>query len=582
MRTRCLFAAFVAASSLVHAGEEADPGYSIESFAIRIVVGEDGSLDVSEEMDVDFHEDSPAFLRIVNASDLGGGAGARTRDPGQGTRVRILSVEDFGGIARLHEVHGDPDAPAVWIGERGRPVRGRQTYRITYRIEGVVPPGGGERGLRWKLPLDVAIAGPRRASVEVELPSSARLARLSPIGVRWIPKERADSRRFRAECGGPFMPFESSGIDLAWEEPAPGGGQRSSSFSAFLSCVALLLRELAPVLLPWFLVELVFFLWRRNYAARHLLDKPIPATGAPENLGAFEIGLVRFGPRLALRPDRRLPRPLRGVGELGFQLLVGQIVGLAVKGFLVLRELGRGRFEFLAGPRYLVRAGLAEHDRFLLDRILPSGLSTRLAPGAAGFWRAVASAFARRVAESMEAHGIVARGTALVQLLRGLWSLRVFASVLVASRAAGLSVAYALFIFFPFYLAGLWLRSRFDKSRWLRPRGAVLHRAVKGYEIVLCSPLSRHEGLVLAQRAWEERLAHAIALGRHEEWAEAIAEAGWNGRVDWLVTEEGEACPLGRVLERVEAIERAFSAICFGSEATSWWGLWSKGRVRAA
>lgn len=584
MRPLFLFVTFVAYPFLALADEESALEYSIESFAARIAVREDGSLEVSEEIEVLFHEDSPAFLRIVNARDCGGG---------EGTRVEILSVEDSCGAPRPYEVRGAPDFPAVWTGEAGHPVRGRESYRISYRLADIVSRGKEGYRLDWSLPFDVSMAGPRRVSLDVELPAGERPARVESFGARSAREDRGDSNRVRVESEGPLAPCGRFGVEIFWGEPAPGGephfrvdtraaeepgaepASRGESDSprhgrrrslALPSWAATAFRELSPVLLPWLLVEVLAFLWRRTYIARHRLDRPILANEAPEGLGAFEIGLVRFGPRLALQEGWRRRSRLQRDGNLGIRLVLGQIVGLAVKGFLVLRSLGAREFEFLPGPRYLDRGELGELDRFLLDRVVPSGLSTRLEGGPPVFWRATISAFARQVMESMQARGILARGFALVQLLKGLWSCRLFASVLVAGRAASLSAGTSVLVFSVFFFAGLYLRSHFDKARWLRPRGAALHRAVAGYEQLLCRPGNRLEGLVLAQRAWEERLPHAIALGRLQEWAEAIFEAGWEGRVDWLVTEAGNDCSIERVLERVVTIERGFAALCLDAD----------------
>ena len=111
----------------------ADEGWLIERMAVRIEIAPDGSLDVLDALDVDFHglskhgvfRDIDSRFRYDEASDREYPITLRSVTSADG-RTHRATASAIGATWRLK------------IGDPNRTIAGRETYRIAYRVDGAL------------------------------------------------------------------------------------------------------------------------------------------------------------------------------------------------------------------------------------------------------------------------------------------------------------------------------------------------------------------------------------------------------------------------------------------------------------
>ncbi|HEX6062174.1 MAG TPA: DUF2207 domain-containing protein [Candidatus Limnocylindria bacterium] len=137
----------------------ADTGWTIDQFRSDITIRSDGSLAILESIDVDFgglqkhgiFRDIPTRYQYDDTHD-------------RLYRLAVQSVTDASGRAVTYQVTA-ADVTEIKIGDAGRTVSGKQTYRIRYTVAGALNsfPDHDElywnvNGDRWGVPTTVATA----------------------------------------------------------------------------------------------------------------------------------------------------------------------------------------------------------------------------------------------------------------------------------------------------------------------------------------------------------------------------------------------------------------------------------------
>ena len=145
----------------------ADEGWTVERFDAQYAVRPDGSIAVTESIDVDFgaQQHHGIFRRLVT----------RQRYDDTHDRVydvRVSSVTDAAGRAWAFSSSDEGGERVLKIGDADRTISGRQTYRIAYDLGGALNGFSDHDELFWNLsgtwPVRI-----RSASAHVQLPSGS-------------------------------------------------------------------------------------------------------------------------------------------------------------------------------------------------------------------------------------------------------------------------------------------------------------------------------------------------------------------------------------------------------------------------
>ena len=124
----------------------ADEGWTIERFDSQIVIRADGSLGITEAIDVDFGaQQKHGIFRRIPVRYRADGANERVYD------LRLRSVTDATGRSwAFQRTEEGPDV-IIKIGDPDRTISGRQTYRIAYDVFGVLNGFADHDELFWNV-----------------------------------------------------------------------------------------------------------------------------------------------------------------------------------------------------------------------------------------------------------------------------------------------------------------------------------------------------------------------------------------------------------------------------------------------
>jgi len=124
----------------------ADTGWTIQAFNADITIRGDGSLAIVEAIDVDFDGlDKHGIFRDIPTRY----SYDDTRD--RLYRLRVQRVTDATGRAVTYQVSAGSAVTEIKIGDPGRTVSGKQSYRITYTVEGALNAFADHDELYWNV-----------------------------------------------------------------------------------------------------------------------------------------------------------------------------------------------------------------------------------------------------------------------------------------------------------------------------------------------------------------------------------------------------------------------------------------------
>lgn len=121
-------------------------GWTIDNFHADIAVQHDTSLLITETIAVDFGgEQKHGIFRDIPVAYAYDAHHTRTY------QLDVLSVTDAAGAARQYTVGRSGADVRIRIGDPGRTVAGKQTYRITYRVRNAMNPFPDHDELYWNV-----------------------------------------------------------------------------------------------------------------------------------------------------------------------------------------------------------------------------------------------------------------------------------------------------------------------------------------------------------------------------------------------------------------------------------------------
>lgn len=512
-----------------------DTGWVIERFDATLLVADDGTLTVREQIDVDFGNlDKHGIYRVIPV---------RYDVPGDDAHYRVLAVE---GIAVQSTAPADllveePSARSsernvvVRIGSPDRTVSGKQSYTISYRVRGALNSFDDHEELYWNV-----------------------TGHGWPVPIRWAHAAVAGGQLTRTTCfrglAGATTLCDDSGI-LPGRHPgwftatdlAPGEGltavvgfakgtvavpppllqPRWTLARAFTgSPLAVPLAIAVSLLLAVLIARL---LWRegRDRAALGGATSSgmVAGDSPPRGVGRLPI-VAEFRPPDDLRP-----------AQLGLLLdervdpidVSATIVDLAVRGHLVIEEREVRKILWHTKTDWVLhrtpsQGELEPYERRLLDALFDSGDDVELSELKGSFSTSYRLVCGDIEQDAVRRHWYRRRPSDTRKLWAAIGVVAVLAGAAVLFAAAAFSTVALAAV--PLPLAGLVM---LVAHRWMPARTAegsrLLGRALGFREYIRKAEVERME-FAEAQRLFTAYLPYAVAFGAVDHWARTFSALG--------------------------------------------------------
>jgi hypothetical protein len=342
----------------------ADTGWRIDAFRADIIIRSNGNLNIVEAIDVDFDGlERHGIFRIIP-----------TRYRYDDSRDRLFGifvhgVTDATGRTLTYQVTKGEAATEIKIGDAGRTLSGKQSYRISYTITGALNafPDHDElywnvNGDKWDVPMSIvaaSVTGPAAAIQQVTC-FQGPTGSTEPCSPTSAPA-RAEFKATRPLPAGEQLTIVTALTPGAVAVGAPNLVERPRGIVDYFSASPVALGVAAAVLVGG--LWLVWWLWwtrgRDRGAVRGAI---VPEYEPPAKLRPAQLGV--------LVDESADPRDL-----------VATIVDLAVRGYLVITEHAKhglfGRADWTLEKK---KPGddLLPYERRLFDGLFAAGDSVLL------------------------------------------------------------------------------------------------------------------------------------------------------------------------------------------------------------
>ncbi len=533
----CIAAMWVPASAWAQFTEQ------IDRYDVRIDIGTDGSLRITETIDYDFgiserhgiYRDVPTRLEYDDTYD----------------RDYPLTVEEVtasDGASADYEVEGIAGGlTRIKIGDADETISGEHRYTIVYRVEAAM--NGFEEhdelywnaiGTEWSVPI-------LRASVQVTAPASisATACFQGPLRSNLeCAVQRTDGDRARFAHTG-LGPYDGLAIVVALPKgsvtsTAPILTERWSIQRAF--SISPVTGGLAGVMLAGSLGAVGALLWRSG-RDRRFRGSPIDQVmgnpdGSDESVPLFDADSespVEFAPPGDMRPGQMGTL----VDEQANTLDVSAtIVDLAVRGHLMIQEIPKEGW-FGKPDWTLIRLeesaeGLLTYERRLLDGLFRDGAEVTIS--------ALRNTFATRLAgveESMYVDA-VNRGWFRVRpdKVRESWRNR---GILLLLVGAALTFVLARWTHFgllgiPVIVAALVMVIGAKHMPSRTANGTAMLRRVRGFRRVIETAETHMSQWAEKEMVFTRLLPYAVVFGCTDRWARAFEALGVQPDTSWYVS----------------------------------------------
>jgi uncharacterized membrane protein YgcG len=496
----------------------------IESFDVSILLDPDGTIFVTETIDVDFGAlERHGIFRTIPVSygreETIAGIPVGTR---YALRLRVLGVEDENGAPIRFTTLPEDTNVFVRIGDPELTVTGKRTYVIAYRVQRAInyfethdELYWNATGTEWDWPI-------HRASARVQLPSEVAPETLrhqtftGAFGSRTTKAaERFGAQTYEAEATG-LLPGEGLtfvlGLPKGVLEPLPAWRERWWKAG---DNVAYFVVALLPILT----FAAMLFLYLRTGRDPGRRTPIVVEYEPPEDLSPAEVGTLL---------DERIDIPD----------IVSTVIDLAVRGYLAIREEETTRLLFLTNMDYRFEKlkpaddAMQSHEREFFSALFPSGDSVLLSRLKNRFYSSIPSIetaimrqmlskglFPRDPASVRRFYRGIAVAFALVSLFIGIFLL---SSGQVRYFLPPQPVAFVVFSAVAIIATSILVRLFARVMPAKTAKGARLARYCLGFrEFVTRVEKDRLERMSREDPTLFERvLPYAMVLGCADEWAE--------------------------------------------------------------
>lgn len=521
-----------------------DDGWVIDSFDVTVDILPDGSLEVVEEIQVDFGDlERRGIFRVIPTHYALG------QDDTQVQLPHDRTVTDFDRVIEVGDVTVTSTAPdEVELNDLGRALRlrigdedvevsGEQSYRISYTVTGALNSYQGFDELYWNATGDDWPAPISRATAIVNAPEVSDTA--CYVGTQGSPSFCADNELSADQAQFTATTLsEGQGLTVAVALPPdavevapPLLEERYSLQRALVGSPLAWPLAALTTLLGLGAVGLLAYRQGRDRVARGGVtvdgrpDQPGPGTRPQRRslLARREVP-VGFRPPEDLRPAQLgliVDERVEGVE------VSATIVDLAVRGHLTIAEVADEKDWRLDEVKDAPRDELLPYERKLLDGLFETSGSVRLGK--------LKGTFSERYAEVQQlvySDG-VARGwfprspksTRTVWLLVGVGALAITCVVgFLLMRFSEVGVAAV-----PLVLAALVLVVAHGWMPHRTPKGSRLLNDTLGFAEFIRTAEADRMAFAEEERIFERYLPYAIVFGAVDQWAAAFAGLGAAG-----------------------------------------------------
>ena len=342
----------------------------IGKFDVSILLDPDGTIFVTETIDVDFGElERHGIFRTIPVSygrtETIAGIPVGTR---YAVRLRVLGVEDGDGAPLRFTTLPEDTNVFIRIGDPDRTVTQKLTYVVTYRVQRAINHFETHDELYWNVTGTDWDWPIHQAGVRVHLPTEVAPETLrhqtftGVFGSRMTKAtERVGSKTYEAEATG-LQPGEGLtfvlGLPKGVLEPASG-------WREFWWKVGDNVAYFLVALLPLLTFAMMLFLYFRSGRDPGRRTPIVVQYEPPEDLSPAEVGTLL---------DERIDIPD----------IVSTAIDLAVRGYLAIQEVETTKLLFLTNKDYRFEKlkpaddALQSHERAFFSALFPSGDSVLL------------------------------------------------------------------------------------------------------------------------------------------------------------------------------------------------------------
>jgi hypothetical protein len=505
-----------------------DTGWTIERFHADITIRPDASIEIVEAIDVDFGglERHGIFREIPVEYTW-------NDDHDRVYRLTVVSVTDAAGQLWEYKREEHGANVRLRIGDPDRTIGGRQTYRITYRVEGALNafPDHDElywnvNGAEWPVPT-------RETSATVRLPNGGlqRATCFQGYSGSTDPcdlRVESDFAEYRATI--PFQPGQQLTIVAglakgAVAEPAPILERRPRDPSRWFETVNPLTLGGTAVLLVGGVALVVANWWTRGRDRRYtslyyLTENPEEET---RPLMQGDPIVVEFQPPEKLRP-----------AQMGLLLderadtkdVTATIVDLAVHGYLTITEIPKkglfGKTDWELKRTGKEDTSLERYERLILIGLFEDGSEVKLADLKNEFYKDLAKAQKALYADAAERKWFNGNP----QSVRNLWA-AIGAGTMVLGGALVAAFGYlfgAGMLGLPVGVAGLLILVAANAMPRRTAQGSELLRRALGFRRYITTAETDRQRFNEQANIFAEYLPYAIVFGAVDKWARAFRD----------------------------------------------------------
>ncbi len=547
LRLVAAVAAVIALAGIEPATAQTGDRERITRFESRVVVERDGAVTVADRITYDFGpNESHGIERWIPVR-------FRYDEVRRGYDriypLTVLSVSASPGTPAGYRVVEEGDVRIIRIGDPDRTIRGRHTYDVTYRLEGVLNHFDDHDelflnllGTGSEVPID---------TFEATVTVPGRIDRVAcfagPFGSR-LPCAEADSDGARQAAFGHDRLGSREGVTAVVgfpvglvPTPAPVLEERWSVGRAF----ALRPDTVAPAagLLAAGVAGVGWLVWRKGRDRRFVGSPTDVAFGTvdgadePVPVGDRDPIPVEFVP-----PDRLRPGQVGTLIDEQANVLdvTATIIDLAVRGYLRINEipkehwLGKADWELERLEPAQERIPLQRYERTLLTAMFEGGSPVRLSDLKDSFATHLNEVRSQLYDDVVEQGWYRRRPDEVRNGWRTVGGLVTAAGVVLTVILAR-STSYAL-LGLPVVLTGLVLLVGSRRLPRRTPQGYGTLRRVRGFKRFIDESEKDRARFAEQQHLFSEYLPYAVVFGATDKWARAFS--GLDGtvpRTDWYV-----------------------------------------------
>ncbi len=303
---RCIFASALLALLVLPTQVAQAQDYSFDDFRVGIVVNEDGSMNVTEQIRVQFWAERHGIFREIPVK-YDGRFGSRVS-----IDLEVISVTDDTGKEWNYETYKEGNNQVIKIGDADTLIYGTQEYNIKYRVDRALLFFDDHDELYWNVTgTDWGVTIPR-SSVAIQLPESIKsgVQVICFTGSYGATTEGCD----KAAIGNLVTVSAEDNLTVAVSFPK-GHVQEPAVWEIIFWFLIMNWIICVPLVVG---AVLLWYWWKhgRDESGRKTI---IPEYDAPKDLGPMEMGTLVDG--------KVHPRDISS-----------GVVSLAVKGYLKIKE----------------------------------------------------------------------------------------------------------------------------------------------------------------------------------------------------------------------------------------------------